>query len=162
MHMSSKKSNDAVHESRFPQDFMFQLTRAEYATLRLQLATLERGRGQHSKYLPFAFTEHGVAMLSSVLRSRRAVMVNIEIMRTFSRFREALLAHKELARQLDALESKYDRQFKIVFDALRRLVTEPELDRRPIGFTSSVRSSRRFPHGACNRCTVRAADGATR
>jgi hypothetical protein len=64
-------------------------------------------------------------------------MVNIEIMRTFSRFREALLAHKELARQLDALESKYDRQFKIVFDALRRLVTEPELDRRPIGFTSS-------------------------
>lgn len=121
---------------RFPPDFMFQLTKAEHASLRLQLASLELGRGRHPKYLPYAFTEHGVAMLSSVLRSKRAILANIEIMRTFSRFREVLSAHKDLARQLDALEGRCDRQFKVVFDTLRRLMTEPESRKRPIGFTT--------------------------
>ena len=116
---------------------MFQLTKGEYATLRLQFASLETGRGRHAKYLPYAFTEHGVAMLSSVLRSKRAVMVNIEVMRAFARFREVLSAHKNLARKVEALESKYDRQFKVVFDAIRRLVIEPEpTRRRKIGFTT--------------------------
>jgi hypothetical protein len=119
--VSTSNPNLAVRRnaSRFP----------EYATVRLQFALLERGRGRHTKYLPYAFTEHGVAMLSSVLRSRRAVVVNIEIMRTFSRLREVLLAHKKLAQQREALESKYDRQFKVVFDALRRLVVEPSRER---------------------------------
>jgi hypothetical protein len=121
---------------RFLPDFMFQLTKSEYATLRLQFASLESGRGQYAKYLPYAFTEQGVAMLSSVLKSKRAVLVNIEIMRTFSRLREVLSAHKDLARQLEALEGKYDRQFKVVFDALRKLMTGPEVERRPIGFTT--------------------------
>jgi hypothetical protein len=117
---------------------MFQVTKAEYEALRLQIAILESGKGRHPKYLPYAFTEQGVAMLSSVLKSRRAVLVNIEIMRTFSRFREVLSAHKDLARQLKALESKYDRQFKIVFDAIRKLVAEPQNRRRPIGFTTDA------------------------
>ncbi|HEX7237922.1 MAG TPA: ORF6N domain-containing protein [Gammaproteobacteria bacterium] len=121
---------------RFPPDFMFQLTRAEHATLRLRFASLEAGRGRHAKYLPYVFTEHGVAMLSSVLRSKRAILANIEIMRTFSRFRDVLTAHKDLARQLDALEGRCDRQFRVVFDTLRRLMTEPESRRRPIGFTT--------------------------
>jgi hypothetical protein len=88
--------------------------------------------------LPYAFTEHGVAMLSSVLRSKRAVRVNIEIMRAFSRLREVLSGHKDLARQLAALESKYDRQFKVVFDAIRKQVIEPEPKGRPIGFTADL------------------------
>ena len=83
---------------------------------------------------PYAFTEQGVAMLSSVLRSKRAIQVNIEIMRTFVRLRRILASHAELARKLDALEKKYDAQFKVVFDAIRQLMTPPEPKRRPIGF----------------------------
>lgn len=138
--VSTGNLNLAVRRNapRFPPDFMFQVTKAEYEALRLQIAILESGKGRHPKYLPYAFTEQGVAMLSSVLKSRRAVLVNIEIMRTFSRFREVLSAHKDLARQLKALESKYDRQFKIVFDAIRKLVAEPQNRRRPIGFTTDA------------------------
>jgi hypothetical protein len=122
--------------SRFPPDFMFQLTKSEYAALRLHLASLETGRGRHAKYLPYAFTEHGVAMLSSVLKSKRAILANIEIMRTFSRYRDVLAAHKDLARQLDELEGRCDRQFKVVFDTLRKLMAQPDTRRRPIGFTT--------------------------
>jgi hypothetical protein len=89
---------------------------------------------------PYAFTEHGVAMLSSVLRSKRAVRVNIEIMRAFARLREVLSSHKDLARQLAALESKYDRQFKVVFDAIRKLMIEPGQKSRPIGFTADLKA----------------------
>lgn len=92
-------------------------------------------RGQNIKYLPYAFTEQGVAMLSSVLKSRRAVRVNIEIMRAFVRLRQILSSHVELARKLDALEKKYDSQFKVVFDAIRRLMAPPDPKRRPIRFT---------------------------
>jgi len=119
---------------RFPEDFMFQLSKEEVDFLRSQIVTLKKGRGQHSKYLSYAFTEQGVAMLSSVLRSQRAIQVNIEIMRAFIRLRQMLASHVELARKLDALEKKYDAQFKQVFEAIRRLMASPEPKRRPIGF----------------------------
>ncbi len=119
---------------RFPEDFMFQLNKEEADFSRSQIVTLKKGRGQHSKYLPYAFTEQGVAMLSSVLRSQRAIQVNIEIMRAFIRLRKMLASHAELARKLDALEKKYDAQFKDVFEAIRQLMAPPEPKRRAIGF----------------------------
>jgi hypothetical protein len=119
---------------RFPEDFMFQLNKEEADFLRSQIVTLEKGRGQHSKYLPYAFSEQGVAMLSSVLHSQRAIQVNIEIMRAFIRLRQMLATHIELARKLDALERRYDSQFKQVFDAIRQLMAPPAPKRRPIGF----------------------------
>jgi hypothetical protein len=99
--------------------------------------TLKMGRGQHRKYFPYAFTEQGVAMLSSVLRSRRAVQVNIEIMRAFVRMRQMLASNVELARRLGELEKRYDAQFKIVFQAIRELMEPPEKSRRPIGLAPS-------------------------
>jgi ORF6N domain len=118
--------------------FMYQLTVEESASLRIQIGTLKSGRGGHRKYLPYVFTEQGAAMLSSVLRSERAVNVNIEIMRAFVRLRQAVSANKELARKLTALEDKYDRQFKVVFDAIRGLMDEPEANSRGIGFTAKL------------------------
>ena len=91
-------------------------------------------RGLNIKYLPYAFTEHGVVMLSSVLRSERAIQVNIEVVRAFVRLRQLLASHKELARKLEELESKYDKQFQVVFEAIRKLMIPPESSRRPIGF----------------------------
>ncbi len=119
---------------RFPEDFMFQLNKDESESLRSQFVTLKTGRGQHRKYLAYAFTEQGVAMLSSVLRSPRAVQVNIEIMRTFIRLRQLLSSNGELARRLDLLEKKYDARFKVVFEAIRRLMAPPATNRRPLGF----------------------------
>lgn len=118
---------------RFPEDFMFQLSKEEYVELlRCQFGTLKRG--QHSKYLPYAFTENGVAMLSSVLNSKRAIQANIQIMRTFTRIREMLLTHKELKHKIDEMEKKYDYQFKIVFDAIKQLIEPPPKTRKKIGF----------------------------
>jgi len=117
---------------RFPEDFMFQLSREEFAVLRSQSVTSSDWGGR--RYPPYAFTEHGVAMLSSVLRSQRAIQVNIEIMRAFIRLRQMLTSHAELARKLDALEKKYDAQFKDVFEAIRQLMAPPEQKRRAIGF----------------------------
>jgi len=108
---------------RFPEDFAFQLTNQDLSNLRSQIVTSSWGG---RRYLPYAFTEQGVAMLSSVLRSARAVQVNIEIMRTFVRLRQLLTSNVELARKLAALESKYDAQFKMVFDAIRALMKPPE------------------------------------
>ena len=126
--------NKAVRRNidRFPHDFMFQLTKEEYEAVRFQFGILEKGR--HSKYLPNAFTEQGVAMLSSVLRSKRAVQVNIEIMRAFVRLRQLISASEVLEKRLDALEDKYDSQFKVVFDAIRGLMMEPKKSKRKIGF----------------------------
>jgi len=126
--------NKAVRRNldRFPPDFMFQLKQEEYESLRFHFGILKKG--QHSKYLPCSFTEQGVAMLSSVLRSKRAVHVNIEIMRAFVRLRQILAAHKELDRKLAALEKKYDEQFRVVFEAIRQLMTPPETERKKIGF----------------------------
>src|ERR1041384_2585036 len=120
---------------RFPSDFMFQLTRQEVARLRSQIVTLKNlGRGEHMKYLPYAFTEQGVAMLSSVLRSKRAIQVNVEIMRSFVRLRQLLASHADLAAKLEELEKKYDAQFRIVFDAIRQLMREPVTRPKQIGF----------------------------
>jgi hypothetical protein len=145
--------NQAVarNRARFPEDFMFQLTKEELeewrsqfvisnsspsgTRLRSQSVILKAGRRQHSKYRPYAFTEQGVAMLSSVLRSQRAVAVNIEIMRAFVRLRELLSTHADLARRLDDLEKKYDSQFRVVFDAIRQLMAPPAAGpKRRIGF----------------------------
>ena len=128
------------NQNRFPVDFMFELSKEEYDALRSQFGTLKRG--EHSKYLPYAFTEQGVAMLSSVLRSTRAVKVNIEIMRTFVRLRQILASNTQLARKLDALEKKYDTQFKVVFDAIRQLMAPPEPNKRKIGFLVKERPAR--------------------
>ena len=119
---------------------MFQLTPEEYESLRFHFGILKRGR--HSKYLPYAFTEQGVAMLSSVLRSTRAVQVNIEIMRTFVRLRKMLAAHADLARKLAALEKKYDEQFRVVFDAIRQLMATSEKPKQKIGFTVKERQKK--------------------
>ena len=117
---------------RFPIDFMFQLTSREFQNLKSQIVISSWGGLRRA--IPYAFTEQGVAMLSSVLRSKRAVRVNIEIMRAFVRLRRLLTTDEELARKLDLLEMKYDAQFKVVFDAIRRLMIPPEPKRRPIGF----------------------------
>jgi Asp-tRNA(Asn)/Glu-tRNA(Gln) amidotransferase A subunit family amidase len=118
---------------RFPKDFMFQLTRMEFANLKSQFVISSWGGLRRAT--PYAFTEQGVAMLSSVLKSQRAVQVNIEIMRAFVRLRRMLASHADLARRLDALEQNYDAQFKAVFDAIRELMT-PTVPRRrrAIGF----------------------------
>lgn len=123
----------ARNRDRFPQDFMFQLTAAEAEALVSQ--NVIPSRRSLGGALPYAFTQEGVAMLSSVLRSDRAVSVNIAIMRAFVRLREMLASHAQLARRLDELENKYDAQFKVVFDAIRELMTPPATPpRRRIGF----------------------------
>ena len=168
--VEAKVLNQAVkrNRERFPEDFMFQLSKEEAAQLRSQFVTLNTAndddddssqsvtssasdeasrsqtvtlkRGKNIKYLPYAFTEQGVAMLSSVLRSSRAVQVNIAIMRAFVRLRELLLTNADLSRKLDAIEKKYDSQFKVVFDALRQLMTPPDPPRRRIGFKADEES----------------------
>ena len=120
---------------------MFQLSKEEYELLRSQIVISKKGRGGR-RYLPYAFTEQGVAMLSSVLRSERAVQVNIEIMRAFVRLRELVATHKDLARKLEALEKRYDAQFKVVFDAIRQLMRPPEPKKRKIGFLVKERAAR--------------------
>jgi hypothetical protein len=120
--------------SRFPSDFMFRLTEAEAKSLRSRSVILKSGRGSHRKYLPKAFTEEGVAMLSGVLRSPRAVRVNIAVMRAFVQLRRMLGANIELARKLNALEQKYDGQFATVFESIRELMAPRPTVRRPIGF----------------------------
>ena len=128
------------NKDRFPSDFMFELSQEEFRALRRHFGTLKRG--EHSKYLPYAFTEQGVAMLSSVLRSKRAAQVNIEIMRTFVRLRVMIASHKDLARKLETLEKRYDAQFRVVFDAIRQLMTPPEPRKRKIGFIVKERAAK--------------------
>lgn len=139
----TKVLNQAVkrHKDRFPEDFLFQLTTEEAKQwwlgvmrdrLRSQFVTLKPGH--HIKYPPYAFTEHGILMLSSVLNSERAVQVNIQIMRTFVRLRQILASNAELERKLNDLEKKYDTQFKVVFEAIRQLMAAPERPLKKIGF----------------------------
>jgi leucyl aminopeptidase len=131
-----KVLNQAVKRNieRFPEDFMFRLTREEWDSLRSQIVTLNAGRGAGRKYAPYVFTEQGVAMLSSVLRSKQAIAVNIEIMRAFVQLRAMLLTNEQLARRVNALEKRHDAQFKVVFDAIRELMAPPEKPKRRIGF----------------------------
>ncbi len=133
--VETKALNRAVgrNRDRFPADFMIQLTAVEFRNLRFQFGTSSWGG---RRFRPYAFTEQGVAMLSSVLRSERAVQVNIAIMRAFVKLREMLASHADLARKLDAMEKKYDAQFRVVFDAIRELMTPPAKSRHRIGFTS--------------------------
>ena len=133
--VTTKRLNEQVRRNRrrFPADFMFQLTADEVESLRSQFATSNRRRGGR-RYAPYAFTEQGVAMLSTVLNSELAIRVNIEIMRAFVRLRQMLASNTELARKLDALEKKYDAQFKVVFDAIRQLMAPAEPKKRKIGF----------------------------
>ena len=124
------------NSERFPADFVFQLTVPEFQSLRSQIV-ISNGRGGR-RTPPFAFTEQGVAMLSSVLHSPRAVAVNIEIMRTFVRTRALMASHKDLAQRLDELEAKYDSEFKSVFDAIRLLTAPPAPPRRKLGFKAGI------------------------
>ena len=118
---------------RFPADFMFQLSKEEWGALKSHFGISKSGRGGR-RYAPYAFTEQGVAMLSGLLKSKRAVQVNVQIMRTFVRLRQMLASNEELSRKLAHLERRYDKRFKVVFDALRQLMTPPEKEKRPLGF----------------------------
>ena len=137
--------------SRFPDDFMFQLSDDEDKALRSQIVTSKAGRGGR-RYRPYAFTEQGVAMLSSVLRSPRAVEVNVEIMRAFVRMRRMLASNVELARKIDELESKYDQQFAVVFEAIRQLMEPPPArEPREMGFHTIHRPPAGEPRGIRQR-----------
>ena len=124
------------NRDRFPEDFMFVLNPAEFQDWRSQFVTSKADR-KGLRYPPMAFTEHGILMLSSVLNSQRAIQVNIEIVRAFVRLRQMLASNAELSRRLDELESKYDRQFKVVFDAIRKLMTPAPSNRKQIGFRTN-------------------------
>jgi hypothetical protein len=128
---------------RFPEDFMFQLAKEEFEILRCQSGTSSQWGGR--RYPPYAFTEQGVAMLSSVLHSARAVQVNVEIMRAFVRLRQLLASHADLVRKLESLEKRYDAQFKVVFDAIRQLMAPPvqEPKKGRIGFQTPGESARK-------------------
>jgi phage regulator Rha-like protein len=125
---------------RFPEDFMFQLSKEELENWRCQFVTSNSTDKMGLRYPPYAFTEQGVAMLSGVLNSPRAVKVNIQIMRTFTKLREMLATHKDLQKKIVVMEGKYDKQFKVVFDALRGLIEPPEKPKSRIGFRSVKKS----------------------
>ena len=133
----TRRLNEQVkrNKKRFPRDFMYQLTNKEVASLKSQFATSSWGGARRA--LPYAFTEQGIAMLSSVLNSDRAVQVNIAIMRAFVKIREMVAAHTEIAKRLDAVERKvgsHDKEIKAVFDVIRRMIVEPVKKKPPIGF----------------------------
>jgi len=142
--VETKVLNQAVkrNRERFPVEFMFQLNESEIGILRSQIVTSSWGG---RRYFPYAFTEQGIAMLSSVLNSERAIAVNIEIMRAFVRLREMVASHKELAKKLQELEKKYDAQFKVVFDAIHALLEPPKKPKRRIGFeTGEIRDNQKI------------------
>jgi phage regulator Rha-like protein len=134
--VQTKRLNEQVkrNRERFPKDFMFQLTLKEWTALRSQFATSNAARGGR-RYLPFVFTEHGAVMLANVLSSSRAIQASIQVVRAFAQLRQLLVAHEDLARKLAALEKKYDGQFRVVFEAIRQLMSplKPPKPRR-IGF----------------------------
>ena len=131
--VETKQLKRAVRRNneRFPDDFMFILTNQEVRNLRCQIGTSNRGG---TRYPPIAFTEQGVAMLSTVLNSKRAIQVNIQIMRTFTRLRQMLQGHKDLQKKIETMEEKYDDQFRVVFEAIKQLIKEDEKPKRKIGF----------------------------
>ena len=142
--VSSKRLNEQVKRNRrrFPRDFMFRLHGVEARALRSQIATLNGGRGRHSKYQPHAFTEHGAVMLASVLNSSVAVRASIQVVRAFVRLRAVLNADTELSRKLMDLERNYDQRFRMVFDAIRQLMQSPPTRTRRIGFHAHHRRER--------------------
>jgi hypothetical protein len=134
--IETKALKQAVRRNieRFPTDFMFELTQEEHLSLRSQIVTLEKGEGRHTKYLPFAFTEQGVAMLSSVLNSYKAIQVNITIMRAFVRIRQHYLDSRELKARIDKLEDEMQMKFNAIHQALSYLLEPPQTERKPMGF----------------------------
>ncbi len=134
--VTTKRFNEQVKRNvrRFPADFMFQLTQEEYADLRSQIATSSATGHGGRRHLPYVFTEHGSIMAANVLNSPRAVQMSIIVVRAFIRLRQLLLSNAELAKKLDALEAKYDAQFKVVFQAIRELMMPPPASRKRIGF----------------------------
>ena len=140
--VATKALNQAVkrHRERFPEDFVFQLTAEEKAKVVTVCDHL--GRLKYSKALPFAFTEHGSLMAANLINSPRAVEMSVFVVRAFVRLRQALATHTDLARKLTAMEKKYDAQFKVVFDALRALMAEPEKKNKPIGFAAKEAKGR--------------------
>jgi phage regulator Rha-like protein len=137
--VATKNLNKAVkrNANRFPSDFMFRLSSKEMRNLRFQILT---SRGAHGgrRYAPYAFTEQGVAMLSSVLRSQRAVLVNVEIMRTFVRIRKMLATHEELRRKVNEMEKRHDSRFQAVFAAIRQMLETPIPPKKAIGFHAKL------------------------
>ncbi len=140
--VETKQLKRAVRRNinRFPKDFMFELTKEEYDSLRYQFGTLKRG--EHSKYLPMAFTEQGVAMLSSVLNSKRAIHVNIQIMRVFTRLRQMLLDNEDLRKELEGMRRQTDERFRIVFETLDQLLSLESKTKRKIGFEAKEPKAR--------------------
>jgi phage regulator Rha-like protein len=141
--VSTKALKQAVRRNRdrFPADFLLELTAEEAAVLRSQIVTLEKGRGKYTKYAPYAFTEQGVAMLSSVLKSKRAVQMNILIVRAFVRLREVLATHRDLARKLEDLERRHTEQSSRidgVYKVLQQLIAAPPKPKRAIGFLNDA------------------------
>ena len=139
--VATKVLNQAVRRNRdrFPEDFMFQLTKAEMQIWKSQIVTSSSGdslrsqfvtlkRGQHLKYQSYVFTEQGVAMLSSVLKSKRAIQVNIQIMRTFTKIREMIISNKDLREKIEIMEKKYDNKFKVVFVVIKRLMEKDKIE----------------------------------
>lgn len=142
--VETKVFNQAVkrNSKRFPEDFMFRLEKREFDSLRSQFVTLEKGRGKYPKYLPYAFTEQGVAMLSSILNSELAINTNIRIIRVFTRMREALLTQKDILLKLEQLENKsdkHDENIQLIFQYLKQLLNPPQPPRRKIGFIQEDR-----------------------
>jgi phage regulator Rha-like protein len=146
--VSTKRFNQQVrrNRNRFPADFMFQLTAKETSSLRSQIATLKTGRGQHRKYLPYVFTEHGAIMAATILNSTRAVEMSVYVVRAFVQLREMLASNKELARRFAQLETRLDKKLTIhdeaiaaILSAIRQLMRPPAPKRRPIGFTADLR-----------------------
>ena len=137
--VETRRLKEAVRRNidRFPEDFMFELTLSEFESLRTQIATLKGGRGQHSKYMPFAFTEQGVTMLSSVLNSETAILVCIQVIRVFTKMREMLLTHKDILLQLEKIEKKLtgqDEDIQLIFKYLKQLLNPTQPPRQKIGF----------------------------
>jgi len=135
--VTTKRLNEQVKRNieRFPNDFMFQVSESEYESLRSQFATLDTGRGKHRKYMPYAFTENGVYMLSAVLKSQVAIEVSIEIMRTFTKLREFSLHYNALAKQLISLERKNDKEFRKIYTILNELIADTKAtDEKVMGF----------------------------
>lgn len=141
--VSTKALKQAVRRNRdrFPADFLLELSAEEAAGLRSQIVTLEKGRGKYTKYAPYAFSEQGVAMLSSVLKSKRAVQMNILIIRAFVRLREVLATHRDLARKMEELERRHMEQSSRidgVYEILQRLIAAPTKPKRTIGFLNDA------------------------
>ena len=140
--VTTKRLNEQVkrNKDRFPKDFMFRLNEQEAKNLRSQSATSKSRGGR--RYLPFVFTEHGAVMAANVLNSATAIKASIDIVRTFVKLRQMISTHKNLAKKLNDIENKYDNQFKVVFDAIRELMTPPTKPKKRIGFTAKEKRAK--------------------